>query len=108
MIKTIDVLAKQWRDKVYGNSYFSARVVLDLDCKGNGRTFFLPYEYGYGEQYLYSSFDAIIKAGLLPAEACACPTRYCRENGIILRHGIQNGCTKRDVIAWGKAPEGGK
>ena len=30
-LKTIDIFAKQWRDKINGNSYFSSRVVLNLD-----------------------------------------------------------------------------
>ena len=57
-LKTIDVYGKQWRDKVNGNSYFSSRVVLNLEHE-NELIIEIPFQYGYEEAYLFESMDAV-------------------------------------------------
>lgn len=99
-MKTIDVLGKKWFDKVNGNTYFSARIIIDFQMEGE-KIYYIPYEYGYGDQYLYTAFDYLASIPLLPEEAALYPTEWTRENGIILRYGIQAE-NKRNVIAWGK------
>jgi hypothetical protein len=101
-MKTIDVMAKSYFDKANGNSYFSARVIIDLDAQGNGKVYYIPYEYGYGEQYITAACDLLIGAKLLPGIAKSILESYCRNNDIVLRHGIAKGCTKEDVTAWGR------
>jgi hypothetical protein len=39
-------ITKEYRDKVYGNSYFSTRIE-DVE---NDRMYILPFQYGYGTQ----------------------------------------------------------
>jgi len=57
-LKSIDIYAKQWRDKVNGNSYFSARVVLNLEQE-NELIIEIPFQYGYEEAYFHESIDAV-------------------------------------------------
>ena len=57
-LKTIDIFAKEWRDKVNGNSYFSSRVVLNLEHE-NELIIEIPFQYGYEEAYLFESMDAV-------------------------------------------------
>ena len=57
-LKTIDIFAKQWRDNVNGNSYFSSRVVLNLEHEDE-LIIEIPFQYGYGEAYLHESMDAV-------------------------------------------------
>lgn len=49
-IKTIDVQAKEWFDRTYGNSYFSMNVTVNYGMK-NATTFYVPMQYGYGDHY---------------------------------------------------------
>ena len=57
-LKTIDIIAKEWRDKVNGNSYFSSRVILNLEHEDE-MVIEIPFQYGYGEAYLFESMDAV-------------------------------------------------
>ena len=55
-LKTIDINAKEWRDKINGNSYFSSDVTLNYGMQ-NEETIKLPFQYGYGDQYYYASME---------------------------------------------------
>ena len=61
-IKTIDINALEWFDKVNGNSYFSAIVTLNYGMK-NAKVLKLPFEYGYGDHYIDMSNQLLIKEG---------------------------------------------
>jgi hypothetical protein len=91
-VKTIDVNAKHWFDKVNGNSYFSAEVVTNYG-QADAQTFILPFQYGYGDSYLYKALDELNNRGLIEATN----TPYLREAGIILRYHIEKNCKKRDL-----------
>ena len=49
-IETIDLLAKEWFDKVNENSYFSAQLTLNLG-KYNQETHKICWQYGCGDSY---------------------------------------------------------
>jgi len=55
------VVAKEWRDKVNGNSYFSAQI----ESTEDGSMSKLPFQYGYGDQYKYEAVRELVKEGLL-------------------------------------------
>lgn len=93
-IKTLDIQAKDWRDKTYGNSYFSARITLNFGMK-NEKTIRLPFQYGYGGHYIDMAFKAITGERTHYYN-------YCQENKITLRYNKQERCLKREVIAWGQ------
>ena len=59
-IKTIDITAKEWFDKINGNSYFSAEVIINYNLK-NTITINLPFQYGYGDHYKDVTFQEIKK-----------------------------------------------
>lgn len=100
-IKSIDITAKEWFDKVNGNSYFSAQATINFGMPDQ-KIIYVPYQYGYGSQYEYTTFKALQEAELIPKqESIKSPWRYYEENGIISRHTKHENCKKRDVIAWG-------
>ena len=103
-VHTIDVVAKEWRDKVNGNSYFSARVIVNLDEMGNGLVYYVPFQYGYGIDYIYASLRVLNERGVLPDRFAWQFASACRESGIVLRHGIERDAKKRDVTEWGRPP----
>jgi len=57
-MKTLDINARSWYDKVNGNSYFSAEIVLDYGTETE-RRYFLPFQYGYGDQYQYETINEL-------------------------------------------------
>ena len=96
--KTIDIQGKSWFDKVNGNSYFSAQITVNYGLKGVS-SFKIPFQYGYGSQYSQEAFKELKERKLIKTE---CRSFYdCQQEGVILRCDIQEGCLKRDVVAWG-------
>lgn len=59
-LKTIDIVAKQWRDTINGNSYFSSKVTLNYGMN-NEKIIELPFQYGYEEAYLFESLQEVKK-----------------------------------------------
>jgi hypothetical protein len=57
-MKTLDINARSWYDKVNGNSYFSAEIVLDYGTETD-RRYFLPFQYGYGDHYQYETINEL-------------------------------------------------
>ena len=55
----IIITAKGWFDRINGNSYFAAKIELENE------TLFIPYEYGYGEAYLYEAIKLLIKRKII-------------------------------------------
>lgn len=99
-IKTIDINARTWFDKVNGNSYFSAIVVVNYGTP-EAKELKLPFQYGYGSYYEQAAKEALIDNGILPA-ACPYLWSYCQDNGIILRRNNQQNCLKREVVNFVK------
>jgi hypothetical protein len=52
-LKTIDIEAKEWRDKVNGNSYFSSDITLNYGMNDQ-EIIKLPFQYGYGDFYYHA------------------------------------------------------
>ena len=93
---TIDIVGKEWFDKINGNSYFSCRAIIDYGLPTE-RAVYIPYQYGYGDCYIYEAFRGLQKIDHDTPENL----HDALERGIIVRYGIQTGCLKRDVTAWG-------
>lgn len=95
MLKTIDLNARTWFDKVNGNSYFSVLVVLDYGTETE-KEIYLPMQYGYGEQYEAEVVKELKRLGYL--DGCNTWLReYCKDNGIILRVDHRKNCLKREL-----------
>lgn len=96
-IKTIDIQAKEWFDKTYGNSYFSANVTLNYGMKTE-KSIYLPFQYGYGSHYIDMAFKALQKQKIIKTtESNEAFWRFCERNKIILRTSKKENCLKRDL-----------
>lgn len=99
-IKTLDIQAKKWFDKVNGNSYFSALITVNYGMKTQ-KVIKIPFQYGYGDQFRYQAFKALQNNKIIPIqENNISYWRYYDEHKIIARHFKIENCLKRDVIAW--------
>jgi hypothetical protein len=103
-IKTIDVQAREWFDKINGNSYFSARVTLNYGTD-ESKTIHLPFQYGYGYQYHAETINILSKIGCIPENISKSISlrRYCQDNGIDLNCSKREFCTKKEVESFGLA-----
>ena len=97
-IKTIDVNAKEWFDKVNGNSYFSARVCMNYGMPSE-TSFNIPFEYGYGDHYRDVAFKELQKRGYIKdVPELTSHWRYYQDNNITARHNKQENCLKRELL----------
>jgi hypothetical protein len=96
-IKTIDVNAKEWFDRVNGNSYFAGTVTINYGMKTQ-KSFAMPFQCGYGDQYRHEAFKQLQEKKFIPAQDNTSFWRYYDENGIISRHSIQVNCLKRELL----------
>ena len=100
-IKTIDIIALEWFDRINGNSYFSATIILNYGMKDE-KEVILPFQYGYGDHYIDMANQELIKQGYREGqrhENGSYPVlwRYCKENNIILRTTKHENCKKREL-----------
>jgi hypothetical protein len=97
-IKTIDVNAKEWFDKVNGNSYFSANVVINYGMK-NQESYSIPMQYGYGDHYRHVAFDVLRKEAKVfkAMDGNAGYWNAYEKYNIIARHNKKENCLKREL-----------
>lgn len=88
MIYTL--IAKEWYDRINGNSYFSARIM-----DGSGTVIAtLPFQYGYGSQFEHEAKQVMVGMGLVDSSL------FPRE--IFNTMHKHDRCLKRDVMVWGE------
>ena len=88
----IIITAKEWFDKINGNSYFAVKIELENE------TLFIPFSYGYGDSYYYDSIELLHKENYLPVKCRASELKsYCKDNNIVLSYSIQRNCLKREL-----------
>jgi len=88
-MKTLDINAREWFDKVNGNSYFSAQIVVDYDLP-TYKKYFLPFQYGYGDSFQWQSLKHLKEVGEIPESISH--LWQLRDNGVIIR------TNKRDTL----------
>jgi len=99
-INTLDINAKEWFDKINGNSYFAGEVVINYGTKTE-KTFIMPFQYGYGEQYIQQAMAELIKAGeVLESDSNISMSRFCRDKNIILRTNKTENCLLRELKSY--------
>lgn len=98
IVKTVDIVAKEWWDKVNGNHYFSAQVTLNYSLPDE-LTLYIPFQYGYGDQYEAEAVKEL--KPYLDFRYDDPFTWRLREHGIIVRSCKHEKCLKRDVVLWG-------
>jgi len=94
-IKTIDINAKQWFDKINGNSYFSDIITLNFGLK-NEKNINIPFQYGYEEQYEFVALHQLQCENLAPLKYSSLSI-FCREHNIKLRRSKKENCLKSEV-----------
>jgi hypothetical protein len=94
-INTIDINAKEWFDRINGNSYFAGSIVLNFGQDSQVQ-FTMPFEYGYGDFYIQKAMQTLNDAGLIEAKY----TSELRDLGIILRTNMQRNCKKRELMQY--------
>jgi len=114
-IKTIDIIAREWFDRVNGNSYFSAQITLNYGMK-DATLIKVPFQYGYGTHYETVCKSTLIKKGYLKPVSVPhkdsifkqeIPNSLmriswdCMKHNIILRSSKVENCLKVDVKRFG-------
>lgn len=101
-MKTIDIQAYEWFDKVNGNRYFAGIVTVNYGMS-DARSYLLPYQYGYGSHYIDMAKKELEKQGEITDlehysnGSSASLWSYCANKGIILRSSKRENCKKRDL-----------
>jgi hypothetical protein len=100
-IISIVVEGRKWFDKINGNTYHSANIIVTTD---EGVKFFqAPFQYGYGEQYLYSAFKELEKVGIAKLKryeksgGVEAPWTWAEEHGVTLVYSAVDVVRKRDL-----------
>jgi len=60
-VKSVEIWGKKWFQKSYGNTYHKVRVYVNNELIGTS-----PITYGYGDSYLQTAKDILIKKGYFP------------------------------------------
>lgn len=60
-INSIVIEGKRWFDKINGNTYHSVNVYVNGKFIGG-----VPYEYGYGDQYIQTAHTILQETGFYP------------------------------------------
>lgn len=91
-MQTLEIQGRLWNDGT--NTYNSAQIICDYSLPTE-RTYFLPFNYGYENQFIFNSIQLLVAAGELP-------------NGIISERGVKDlgidvitsfrYCKKREMI----------
>ena len=90
MIKYV-IHAKEWRDKINGNSYHSVTV---LNTQNNVMIA-SPFTFGYGSQFLQTASERMIKQGWIKE-------RLKSLDFLQVHNIIEKNCKKKEVISHGK------
>lgn len=98
-IKTIDITALEWFDKVNGNSYFAGTVTVNYGLP-DAKELKMPFRYGYGDHYKDMGFELLRKQGIVTdAEPMERLWKYCDRMKIILRYNKHENCKKRELTS---------
>lgn len=101
ILKTVDIVSKEWRDRVNGNTYFASRITLNLGMKDE-KTLYIDFQYGDGNGMADQEAFKLVKP-YLPEGSKATSFWQAREDHKILtRRNVQSKCLQREVKEWGK------
>ena len=84
--------AKEWFDKINGNSYFSVQIesTEDKDFLIN-----IPFQYGYGEQSFYTAREILKENKLISAD-------YTFPSELPIKNIMIDKCLKKEVQKFGQ------
>lgn len=101
LVRSVSIVAKTWRDRVNGNSYFSARITIEYTSFSTV-VLYCPLRYGYGDMWQYWAAKMLAEKFELPD---AKPGLWQIEdaNKDVCFFKIATPTKKRDAVAWGRA-----
>lgn len=91
-VKTIDIQAKEWFDKVNGNSYFAGVITVNYGMSDQP-IYEMPFQYGYDDQYIHEALTILKDNNVINTTS----KMELRDKGIIINASIQTGCKKSDL-----------
>ncbi len=96
-VKSITVIGKRWFEKVNGNTYHTAQIMVNGQTVGN-----IPFSYGYDRMYLQNatvwlSANGYIDLGDYPSGAYKPLWQYCEDNKIHLEYWAIDVPRKKDL-----------
>jgi len=94
-IFSIIITGKKWFDKINGNTYHSSNITVIYNDK-SVKEFYNPFQYGYGDHYIYTSFQLLEKEKVLNLNSGS-HWQYCQDNNIILYYSCAENCRKKDL-----------
>lgn len=95
--KSVFIEAREWFDKVNGNSYFSARISID------GRVVHaLPFQYGYESQFEHEASKWLMEEGYLTSAPS--PLWRLRDLGLDV-YTVKYSTNKKDAKRFGQIME---
>ena len=94
-IRTLDINCLEWFDRINGNSYFAATIIVNYQMQTE-RKFILPFQYGYGDHYKHMAFKRLQTEGYIFKDAIS-PWRYYEEKNIIVRYSKKENCLQREL-----------
>jgi hypothetical protein len=94
-IKSLDIQAKEYFDKVNGNSYFSAIITLNFGLNDQ-KNINIPFQYGYGTFYEYAALQKLQSENFISGKVQTL-WKYSRDKNIILKTSKKEKCLKSEV-----------
>ena len=95
-METLDITAREWYDKVNGNSYFSAEITTDYGTPEQ-KTYFVPFQNGYDNQYETEAKAILTEFNRISASNGQNLRQYCQDNNIKYNANKITNCKKRDL-----------
>jgi len=95
-MKTLDINAKEWFDKINGNSYFAGTITINYGMETE-ETFLMPFQYGYGSSYEQEAKSILTEFNKISSNWFQGLYTYCKDNNIILRSSIKRKSLKREL-----------
>ena len=93
-LKTVQIVIKEWFDKVNGNTYFSAVATLNGEYKVK-----IPFQYGYGSHAIDKTARKLLADGWTAVSIHHWSD--CEKAGIKVDDTSIENCLQKDVKAWG-------
>ena len=96
-VKAITVIGRRWFDKINGNTYFSADILVN-----NTLVHSIHYQYGYDDFYMQAAGEWLAKYGYTSPEKYTFGGiqplwSYCRDKGISLFNTVTDVMRKKDL-----------
>ena len=87
----VKIEAKEWFDRVNGNSYFAGTI------KVNDKVYLMPFQYGYDTQYEQAAKKLLTEFNVISCDYGQTLRGYCLDNNFEYGAFIKTKCKKREL-----------